>query len=345
MLHLVDQAARNADPRVIQVSASLGAIYEEMLVIATDGTLAADIRPLVRLSISVLVEKDGKRERGSAGAGGRVSLDWFLEIENGEARAVHFAKEAVRQAIVNLGAVPAPAGLMPVVLGAGWPGVLLHEAVGHGLEGDFNRKESSLFSGKIGELVTSELCTIVDDGTLANRRGSITVDDEGVPSQCNVLIKNGILQGYMQDKMNARLMGVAPTGNGRRESYAHLPMPRMTNTYMLAGQSQFEDLIASVDRGIFAPHFAGGQVDITSGKFVFATSEAYLIENGKITKPVKGATLIGSGIEVMQNVSMVADKLELDHGVGTCGKEGQSLPVGIGQPALKIDQITVGGTN
>lgn len=345
LLHLVDQAARNADPRVIQVSASLGAIYEEMLVIATDGTLAADIRPLVRLSISVLVEKDGKRERGSAGAGGRVSLDWFLEIENGEARAVHFAKEAVRQAIVNLGAVPAPAGLMPVVLGAGWPGVLLHEAVGHGLEGDFNRKESSLFSGKIGELVTSELCTIVDDGTLANRRGSITVDDEGVPSQYNVLIKNGILQGYMQDKMNARLMGVAPTGNGRRESYAHLPMPRMTNTYMLAGQSQFEDLIASVDRGIFAPHFAGGQVDITSGKFVFATSEAYLIENGKITKPVKGATLIGSGIEVMQNVSMVADKLELDHGVGTCGKEGQSLPVGIGQPALKIDQITVGGTN
>ncbi|CAM3793895.1 MULTISPECIES: metalloprotease TldD [Avibacterium] len=345
LLHLVDRTARSADPRVTKVSASLSAIYEEVLIAATDGTLAADIRPLVRLSISVLVEEDGKRERGGAGCGGRFGLDWFFEIDNGEMRAVAFAKEAVRQALVNLNAIPAPAGLMPVVLGAGWPGVLLHEAVGHGLEGDFNRKESSLFTGKVGELVTSPLCTIVDDGTLPNRRGSLTIDDEGVPSQCNVLIKDGILQGYMQDKMNARLMGGAPTGNGRRESYAHLPMPRMTNTYMLEGKSKFDDLIASVDRGIFAPHFGGGQVDITSGKFVFSTSEAYLIENGKITKPVKGATLIGSGIEVMQNISMVADSVEIDHGIGVCGKEGQSVPVGVGQPALKIEEITVGGTS
>ncbi|VEB25169.1 metalloprotease TldD [Avibacterium volantium] len=345
LLHLVDRTARSADPRVTKVSASLSAIYEEVLIAATDGTLAADIRPLVRLSISILVEEDGKRERGGAGCGGRFGLDWFFEIDNGEMRAVAFAKEAVRQALVNLNAIPAPAGLMPVVLGAGWPGVLLHEAVGHGLEGDFNRKESSLFTGKVGELVTSPLCTIVDDGTLPNRRGSLTIDDEGVPSQCNVLIKDGILQGYMQDKMNARLMGVAPTGNGRRESYAHLPMPRMTNTYMLEGKSKFDDLIASVDRGIFAPHFGGGQVDITSGKFVFSTSEAYLIENGKITKPVKGATLIGSGIEVMQNISMVADSVEIDHGIGVCGKEGQSVPVGVGQPSLKIEEITVGGTS
>ncbi|MFZ7275342.1 metalloprotease TldD [Avibacterium avium] len=345
LLHLVDRTARSADPRVTKVSASLSAIYEEVLIAATDGTLAADICPLVRLSISVLVEEDGKRERGGAGCGGRFGLDWFFEIDNGEMRTVAFAKEAVRQALVNLNAIPAPAGLMPVVLGAGWPGVLLHEAVGHGLEGDFNRKESSLFTGKVGELVTSPLCTIVDDGTLPNRRGSLTIDDEGVPSQCNVLIKDGILQGYMQDKMNARLMGVAPTGNGRRESYAHLPMPRMTNTYMLEGKSKFDDLIASVDRGIFAPHFGGGQVDITSGKFVFSTSEAYLIENGKITKPVKGATLIGSGIEVMQNISMVADSVEIDHGIGVCGKEGQSVPVGVGQPALKIEEITVGGTS
>ena len=345
LLHLVDRTARAEDHRVTRVSASLSSVYEEVLVMATDGTLAADIRPLVRLSISVLVEENGKRERGSCGSGGRFGLDWFFEVIDGDIRAVRFTKEAVRQALVNLSAVAAPAGLMPVVLGAGWPGVLLHEAVGHGLEGDFNRKESSLFTGKIGEQVTSPLCTIVDDGTIENRRGSLTIDDEGVPSQCNVLIKDGILQGYMQDKMNARLMGVAPTGNGRRESYAHLPMPRMTNTYMLAGQSQFDDLIASVEQGIYAPHFGGGQVDITSGKFVFSTSEAYLIEKGKITKPVKGATLIGSGIEVMQKISMVADKSELDLGIGVCGKEGQSVPVGVGQPALKIDEITVGGTN
>lgn len=345
LLHLIDRTARAEDPRVTRVSAGLSAVYEEVLVMATDGTLAADIRPLVRLSISVLVEENGKRERGSCGSGGRFGLDWFFETVDGDIRAVNFAKEAVRQALVNLSAIAAPAGLMPVVLGAGWPGVLLHEAVGHGLEGDFNRKESSLFTGKIGELVTSPLCTIVDDGTIAHRRGSITIDDEGVPSQCNVLIKEGILQGYMQDKTNARLMGVKPTGNGRRESYAHLPMPRMTNTYMLAGQSKFEDLIASVDHGVYAPHFGGGQVDITSGKFVFSTSEAYLIEKGKITKPVKGATLIGSGIEVMQKISMVADKTELDLGIGVCGKDGQSVPVGVGQPALKIDEITVGGTN
>ncbi|MGR6982027.1 metalloprotease TldD [Testudinibacter sp. P27/CKL/0425] len=345
LLHLIDQTARREDPRVIQVSASLNSLYEEILVAASDGTLAADIRPLVRLSVSVLVEQDGKRQSGSAGAGGRFSLDWFLQDYQGVSRAVWFTKEAVRQALVKLSAVQAPAGMMPVVLGAGWPGVLLHEAVGHGLEGDFNRKKSSLFSGKIGELVTSPLCTIVDDGTIADRRGSLTVDDEGVPSQRNVLIENGILKGYMQDKMNARLMGVAPTGNGRRESYAHLPMPRMTNTYMLAGESHFDDLIASVDQGIYAPHFGGGQVDITSGKFVFSAAEAYLIEKGKITKPVIGATLIGSGIEVMQNISMVADKSELDPGIGVCGKEGQSVPVGVGQPALKIDNITVGGTN
>ena len=345
ILYLVDKIARAESTYVTKVTASLSTIYEEILVAATDGTLAADIRPLVRLSVFVLVEKDGQREHGSSGVGGRVGLDWFLEPFEGENRAVYFAKKAVRQALVNLNAVATPTGLMPVVLGAGWPGVLLHEAVGHGLEGDFNRKESSLFTGKIGQLVTSPLCTIVDDGTLQNRRGSITVDDEGVPSQCNVLIKDGVLQGYMQDKMNARLMGVEPTGNGRRESYAHLPMPRMTNTYMQEGNSEFEEMIESVKHGIFAPHFGGGQVDITSGKFTFSTSEAYLIENGKITKPVKGATLIGSGIEVMQQVSMVGNKVELDDGIGVCGKDGQSIPVGVGQPALKIEKITVGGTN
>ncbi|MEE3690886.1 metalloprotease TldD [Glaesserella parasuis] len=344
LLHLVDKVARAEDPRVIQVNANLSAVYEEMLVSATDGTLAADIRPLVRLSISVLVEQNGKRERGSAGAGGRFGLEWFLATHyTGDSRAVYLAKEAVRQAVVNLGAVATPAGSMPIVLGAGWPGILLHEAVGHGLEGDFNRKESSMFTGRIGELVTSPLCTIVDDGTVPNMRGSITVDDEGVPSQRNVLIENGILKGYMQDKLNARLMGVAPTGNGRRESYAHLPMPRMTNTYMTEGNHEFDEMIESVEFGLYAPHFSGGQVDITSGKFVFSTSEAYLIEKGKITKPVTGATLIGSGIEAMQQVSMVGKKMELDLGIGTCGKEGQSVPVGVGQPTVKLDKITVGG--
>lgn len=345
LLHLVDNSARAEDPRITRVSVTLSTLYEEVLIAATDGTLAADIRPLIRLSISVLAEQDGRRERGSAGVGGRRALTWFFEDYQGEQRAVYFAKQAVRQALVNLNAIAAPAGMMPVVLGAGWPGVLLHEAVGHGLEGDFNRKKSSLFSGKIGELVTSPLCTIVDDGTLPDRRGSLTIDDEGVPGQYNVLIKDGVLQGYMQDKLNAHLMGMKPTGNARRESYAHLPMPRMTNTYMLPGEHQFDDLIQSVDYGVYAPHFGGGQVDITSGKFVFSTSEAYLIEKGKITKPIKGATLIGSGIEVMQNVSMVANELEIDHGIGVCGKQGQSVPVGVGQPALKIEKITVGGTN
>ncbi|WP_080733631.1 metalloprotease TldD [Gallibacterium anatis] len=345
LLHLVDNSARAEDPRITRVSVTLSTLYEEVLIAATDGTLAADIRPLIRLSISVLAEQDGRRERGSTGVGGRRALTWFFEDYQGEQRAVYFAKQAVRQALVNLNAIAAPAGMMPVVLGAGWPGVLLHEAVGHGLEGDFNRKKSSLFSGKIGELVTSPLCTIVDDGTLPDRRGSLTIDDEGVPGQYNVLIKDGVLQGYMQDKLNARLMGMQPTGNARRESYAHLPMPRMTNTYMLPGEHQFEDLIQSVDYGVYAPHFGGGQVDITSGKFVFSTSEAYLIEKGKITRPIKGATLIGSGIEVMQNISMVANELEIDHGIGVCGKQGQSVPVGVGQPALKIEKITVGGTN
>ncbi|MEQ5119141.1 metalloprotease TldD [Morganella morganii] len=344
LLHRLDRVARAEDPRVQEVNASLTGVYEEVLVAATDGTLATDIRPLVRLSVSVLVEEDGKREHGGSGGGGRFGYEYFLGTEDGEIRADYFAREAVRMALVNLSAVAAPAGSMPVVLGAGWPGVLLHEAVGHGLEGDFNRRGASVFSGKIGQQVTSSLCTIVDDGTIGDRRGSLAIDDEGVPGQYNVLIENGILKGYMQDKLNARLMGVDPTGNGRRESYAHLPMPRMTNTYMLAGESSPEEIIASVKNGLYAPNFGGGQVDITSGKFVFSTSEAYLIENGKITKPVKGATLIGSGIEAMQQVSMVGNDLKLDKGVGVCGKEGQSVPVGVGQPTLKLDSITVGGT-
>ncbi|HEN3477397.1 TPA: metalloprotease TldD [Yersinia enterocolitica] len=344
LLHRVDKVARAADKRVQEVSASLTGVYEQILVAATDGTLAADVRPLVRLSVSVLVEENGKRERGASGGGGRFGYDYFLETVDGEVRADNFANEAVRMALVNLSAIAAPAGAIPVVLGAGWPGVLLHEAVGHGLEGDFNRRGSSVFSGQMGKLVASELCTVVDDGTMQGRRGSLAIDDEGVPGQYNVLIENGILKGYMQDKLNARLMGVAPTGNGRRESYAHLPMPRMTNTYMLAGKSTPEDIIASVEYGLYAPNFGGGQVDITSGKFVFSTSEAYLIEKGKITHAVKGATLIGSGIEAMQQISMVGNDLALDKGVGVCGKEGQSLPVGVGQPTLKLDNLTVGGT-
>lgn len=344
LLHRVDNVARAEDPRVQEVSASITGVYELILVAATDGTLAADVRPLVRLSVSVLVEEDGRRERGSSGGGGRSGYEYFLELVDGDVRADAFAKEAVRMALVNLSAVAAPAGSMPVVLGAGWPGVLLHEAVGHGLEGDFNRRGTSVFSGQMGQLVASELCTVVDDGTISGRRGSLAIDDEGVPGQYNVLIENGILKGFMQDKMNARLMGLTPTGNGRRESYAHLPMPRMTNTYMLAGKSSPQDIISSVEYGLYAPNFAGGQVDITSGKFVFSTSEAYLIENGKITKPVKGATLIGSGIEAMQQISMVGNDLALDKGVGVCGKEGQSVPVGVGQPTLKLDSMTVGGT-
>jgi len=344
LLHRVNRVARDADPRVQEVSAHLSGVYEEVLIAATDGTFATDIRPLVRLSISVQVEDQGKREHGSCGGGGRTGYEFFLLDEQGETRCDGWAKEAVRMALVNLSAIAAPAGTLPVVLGAGWPGVLLHEAVGHGLEGDFNRRGTSMFSGQMGQPVASELCTVVDDGTLSGLRGSVAIDDEGVPGQYNVLIEKGILKGFIQDKLNARLMGLPPTGNGRRESYAHLPMPRMTNTYMLAGQSTPQEIIESVDYGIYAPNFGGGQVDITSGKFVFSTSEAYLIEKGKITSPVKGATLIGSGIEAMQQISMVGNDLALDKGVGVCGKEGQSVPVGVGQPTLKLDRLTVGGT-
>ncbi|MCM5511103.1 MULTISPECIES: metalloprotease TldD [Vibrio] len=344
LLKELDAYIRTKEPLIKEVSVSLSGVHEQMLVAATDGTYAGDVRPLVRLSISVLAQRGERRERGSAGGGGRFGYDFFLTEEQGIKVAYHYADEAIRMALVNLEAEAAPAGAMPVVLGSGWPGVLLHEAVGHGLEGDFNRKESSVFSGKVGEKVTSELCTIVDDGTLKDLRGSLNIDDEGVAGQYNILIENGVLKGYMQDKHNARLMGVAPTGNGRRESYAHLPMPRMTNTYMLPGQHTPEEIISTVKKGLYAPNFGGGQVDITSGKFVFSASEAYLIEDGKITRPVKGATLIGSGIEAMQQVSMVGNDLSIDRGVGVCGKAGQSVPVGVGQPTLKLDSLTVGGT-
>ena len=344
LLQQMDAFGRSLDSAVSQVIVSISGVYEEILVLATDGTLATDLRPLVRLNCSVLVERNGRRERGGSGGGGRTGYEYFLDIVDGQPRAMSYVKEAVRQALVNLEAIDAPAGTMPVVLGAGWPGVLLHEAVGHGLEGDFNRKGSSAYAGRIGEKVASSLCTIVDDGTLMDRRGSVSIDDEGTPGAYNVLIENGILKGYMQDKLNARLMGMAPTGNGRRESYAHLPMPRMTNTYMLAGESSPDDIIKSVKKGIYAPNFGGGQVDITSGRFVFSASEAYLIEDGKITAPIKGATLIGNGPEAMSQVSMVGNDLALDAGVGVCGKEGQSVPVGVGQPTLKLDQLTVGGT-
>ncbi len=345
LLKSLDAYIRTKEPLIKEVSISISGVHEQMLVAATDGTYAGDIRPLVRLSISVLAQKGERRERGSAGGGGRFGYDFFLTESNGVKQAFHYADEAIRMALVNLEAEAAPAGMMPVVLGSGWPGVLLHEAVGHGLEGDFNRKESSVFSGKMGQQVTSSLCTIVDDGTLKDLRGSLNVDDEGgVNGQYNTLIENGVLKGYMQDKLNARLMGVNPTGNGRRESYAHLPMPRMTNTYMLPGEHTPEEIISTVEKGLYAPNFGGGQVDITSGKFVFSASEAYLIENGKITRPVKGATLIGSGIEAMQQVSMVGNDLSIDKGVGVCGKAGQSVPVGVGQPTLKLDSLTVGGT-
>ncbi len=340
LLRRCDAQARAADPRVQQVTVSLVAVHDTVLVINDQGQLAGDVRPLVRLNVNVIVEQNGRREQGSSGGGARRALDFFLEQD----KALDYAKEAVRQALVNLEAVDAPAGMLPVVLGPGWPGVLLHEAVGHGLEGDFNRKGTSAFSGRIGEQVASTLCTVVDDGTLPERRGSLSIDDEGTPTQNTVLIENGILTGYMQDKMNARLMGMPETGNGRRESYAHLPMPRMTNTYMLPGESDPQEIIASVDKGLYAVNFGGGQVDITSGKFVFSANEAYLIENGKVSVPVKGATLIGSGPEAMTRISMVGNDLALDTGVGTCGKEGQSVPVGVGQPTLKIDEMTVGGT-
>ena len=340
LLQRLDAEARSLDPRVQQVIVSLVGSQDVVLVAAIDGTLSADVRPLVRLNVHVIAEQNGRREQGSSGGGARDAFDFFLQEE----RALGYAREAVRQALVNLEAVEAPAGSMPVVLGPGWPGVLLHEAVGHGLEGDFNRKGTSAFSGRLGEPVASPVCTVVDDGTLPGRRGSLNVDDEGTPSQNTVLIENGILKGYMQDKHNARLMKSASTGNGRRESYAHLPMPRMTNTYMLPGESDPQEIIATVDKGLYAVNFGGGQVDITSGQFVFSASEAYLIENGKITRPVKGATLIGNGPEAMTRVSMVGNDLKLDAGVGVCGKEGQSVPVGVGQPTLKLDELTVGGT-
>ncbi|MET0086324.1 MAG: metalloprotease TldD [Sedimenticola sp.] len=340
LLRRLDQEARGQDPRVQQVTASLVAAHDVVLVASSDGTLSGDVRPLVRCNVHVIVEESGRREQGSSGGGARQAFQFFLDEE----RALGYAREAVRQALVNLEAQPAPAGTMPVVLGSGWPGVLLHEAVGHGLEGDFNRKGTSAFSGRIGEKVAAAGCTVVDDGTLAGRRGSLNIDDEGTPTQQTVLIEDGILKGYMQDKHNARLMGTSSTGNGRRESYAHLPMPRMTNTYMLAGDKDPEEIVASVQNGLYAVNFGGGQVDITSGKFVFSASEAYLIENGKITHPVKGATLIGNGPDVLTKVSMIGNDLELDSGVGTCGKEGQSVPVGVGQPTLKVDELTVGGT-
>jgi TldD protein len=340
VLREVDAFVRAADPRVKQVIVSLAGGVDTVLVARSDGVLAADVRPLVRFNVQVIVEENGRRESGYAGGGGRYDYTELFSADRPHA----IAREALRQALVNLEAIDAPAGTMPVVLGPGWPGVLLHEAVGHGLEGDFNRKGTSVYAGRIGERVAAAGVTIVDDGTLAARRGSLNIDDEGQPTQCNVLIEDGILRGYMQDSLNARLMGVAPTGNGRRESFAHLVMPRMTNTYMLAGTHDPEEIIASVEKGLYAPNFGGGQVDITSGKFVFSASEAYLIEGGKITRPVKGATLIGNGPETMTRVSMVGRDLQLDHGVGICGKDGQSVPVGVGQPTLRIDAMTVGGT-
>ncbi|MGH8529436.1 MAG: metalloprotease TldD [Nevskiales bacterium] len=339
LLHRADKAARAADSRVSQVMVQLAATQDTVLVAASDGTLAGDVRPLVRLNISVIVEENGKREQASHGGGARVGYEFFSEdvVES-------YAREAVRLALVRLHADDAPAGEMTVVLGPGWPGVLLHEAVGHGLEGDFNRKGSSTYAGRMGERVAAAGVTIVDDGTLPGRRGSLNLDDEGTPTQRTVLIEDGVLKGYMQDKLNAHLMGVAPTGNGRRESFAHLTMPRMTNTYMLAGAHEPQEIIASVERGLYAVNFEGGQVDITSGNFVFSTSEAYLIEGGKVTRPVKGATLIGNGPAVLQRVSMIGNDLKLDSGVGVCGKDGQSVPVGVGQPTLKVDGLTVGGT-
>jgi len=340
LLREVDKFTRALDPRVAQVIVSLSATLDTVLVAAMDGTLAADVRPLVRMNVNVIAEQNGRRESASSGGGGRYGYRELLA--NGRAHA--FAREAVRQALVNLESVPAPAGSMTVVLGPGWPGVLLHEAIGHGFEGDFIRKGTSAFAGRYGDRIAAKGVTVVDDGTLANRRGSLSVDDEGTPTERTVLVEDGILKGYMQDKFNAQLMGQRSTGNGRRESFAHLPMPRMRNTYMLAGQHDPGEIIASVERGLYAVNFGGGQVDITNGKFTFSASEAYLIENGKVTRPVKGATLIGSGPEVLTRVSMIGNDLKLDEGVGVCGKEGQSVPVGVGQPTLRIDAMTVGGT-
>jgi TldD protein len=340
LLYEIDKFARGLDPRVKNVFVSLGSEYKVILVATSQGMVVGDIQPLTRLNVTCIAEEEGKRQIGSFGGGGRVEFGFFVDNRDHE----RYAREAVRQAILNLSAIDAPAGTMDVVLGPGWPGILLHEAIGHGLEGDFNRKKTSAFTDRMGQKVASELCTVVDDGTIPSRRGSINVDDEGTPTHRTVLIENGILTGYLQDKLNAGLMKMPLTGNGRRESYAHIPMPRMTNTFMLAGQSDPEDIIRSVKKGLYAVSFGGGQVDITSGKFVFSASEAYLIEGGSITKPVKGATLIGNGPDVLTRVSMVGSDLKLDEGVGTCGKDGQSVPVGVGLPTVRIDGLTVGGT-
>jgi len=339
LLEKTEKLARSRDPRVAQVMAGLASEYDVVLVARADGTLAADVRPLVRLSVTVIAEQNGRREMGSGGGGGRFGLAYF-----DDAQIAEYVDQAVKAALTNLDSRPAPAGEMTVVLGPGWPGILLHEAIGHGLEGDFNRKGSSAFSGRIGERVAAKGVTVLDDGTIADRRGSLNVDDEGNASQRNVLIEDGILKGYIQDSLNARLSKVKPTGNGRRESYAHVPMPRMTNTYMLGGDKNPEEIVASIKKGLYATNFGGGQVDITSGKFVFSASEAYWVENGKIQYPVKGATIVGNGPDSLTRVTMIGDDMALDSGVGTCGKEGQSVPVGVGQPTLRIDGLTVGGT-
>jgi TldD protein len=340
LLYEIDNFARGLDQRIKNVFVSLASEYKVILVASSQGLVVGDIQPLTRLNVTCIAEESGQRQVGSFGGGGRVEFGFFVDAKDHE----RYAREAVRQAILNLSAQDAPAGTMDVVLGPGWPGILLHEAIGHGLEGDFNRKQTSAFSGRIGQRVASELCTVVDDGTIPSRRGSINVDDEGTPTQRTVLIENGILKGYLQDRLNASLMGMPVTGNGRREGYAHIPMPRMTNTFMLAGASEPEDILRSVKKGLYAVSFGGGQVDITNGKFVFSASEAYLIEDGKLTDPVKGATLIGNGPDVLTRVSMVGRDLKLDEGVGTCGKDGQSVPVGVGLPTIKVDALTVGGT-
>lgn len=341
ILKSIDKIAREKDPRVKQVIANLSGQLTTILVAGIDGTFSADVRPLVRVNVSVIVEVSGRMEKGSSGGGGRFGYEYFLNQE----KINEYVDEAVNQALLNLEAIDAPAGSMIVVLGPGWPGILLHEAIGHGLEGDFNRKGTSAFSNRLGEKIATSEVTVVDDGTLSERRGSLSIDDEGTPGQCTTLIENGILKNYMQDKMNARLMGMQCTGNGRRESYAHLPMPRMTNTYMLNGKYNPHEIIESVNRGIYASHFGGGQVDITNGKFVFSANQAWLIENGKLSSPLKGATLIGNGPDVLTRISMIGNDMELDPGVGVCGKDGQSVPVGVGQPTIRIDDLTVGGTS
>lgn len=340
LLRQVDEMARKKDPRVKQVIASLSGLHTTVLVAGIDGTFSADVRPLIRLNVNVIVEENGRLEKGGSGGGGRFGYEYFFTDD----MASSYVDEAVSQALTNLDAIAAPAGSMTVVLGPGWPGILLHEAIGHGLEGDFNRKGTSAFAGRMGERVAAPEVTVVDDGTIANRRGSLTVDDEGTPTESTTLIERGILRNYIQDKLNARLMGMKPTGNGRRESYAHLPMPRMTNTYMLDGEYAAQEIIESVEKGIYATQFGGGQVDITNGKFVFSASQAWLIEHGKLTRPIKGATLIGNGPDVLTRVSMVGNDMQLDSGIGVCGKDGQSVPVGVGQPTIRIDDLTVGGT-